>query len=1062
MPEQRLPPRKWVDSVTEIDRAELLKTVNRMPGYISAYLIDGESLKTLYYSRNIPAVLDYQEEEYKAQTRVNALDTIFKGDRAEVRKCIAQCIEADGEDVYCDFCIPCKERGYIKTLCISRIVGTIDGKPVMISCFTNFARQEVPTALPGLTDSDCKRLVDNIPAGIAVMRMRAGKLELVAANPALSTIVGVTERKIAGPTQEDFYRRVHPDDLPIAKAAIQSIFSERHGASCVYRALNEKTRKYVWLHAVAKSYDLPDGSQIAYINYTDVTAQKETETELRESRQRYQLAVRGANLTVWEYDIQNRCISCPDDGFNRAGFESVIADMPDALLDYVDEKYRAQYLLMFADINAGKRDGSCELWYRRSAHDKPRCTHMAYSTVFDSRGNPVKAYGIMQDITLQKLEAEKYNGLMQKMLRTSSSAIFTACFDLTMNRCEKNKGITSNIPAIEYPTADDFFATAVTHIVEEKAAAAFRAEINRRALLTSYFAGRPEVSQIYQRRMENGRSQWVETHVTMAQNPNTGNIEAIYCVFDRSEKMRGERLIQRLTNEEYDFIGIIDVEQRLFSIMNIKAGEPYALERLSNITEAEIVNLTVSATVAPEDRERYIHSIALDNVILRLCTEKNYTVSFTYLTPSGKRRRKQLRFCWLDDTHEEILVVRTDITAAYLHDREQMRLLQSALRSTEKANALRLECIANLGHDLRTPLNAIVGYSRLARVAKDGVLIQDHLEKIEKSANQLQSIISNMLDFSRLESGETEFLPESIETAKLFEDVADAIRDAASAKNVRVEMNDSRWRMPSIYADRASLFRILTSLLLNSIRFSAPGGRVSFSAESFSPVGDGANCRFRIIDHGSGISKEFLPYLFEPFAQEERSTDPESANVSLGLAVVKRLVEMMNGSIWAESEKGKGTTFTVLFRFSEPQKAAEPAAEDAPGSLAGKRILICEDNPLNLEITQTLLEQQGALVTCADNGEMGLKVFAASQENEYDAVLMDIRMPRMDGLTAASRIRSLNRSDAQRVPIIALTADGLDRNMDGTRSSGVNAYLEKPFSPKDLFDILADRIAHSH
>ena len=468
-------------------------------------------------------------------------------------------------------------------------------------------------------------------------------------------------------------------------------------------------------------------------------------------------------------------------------------------------------------------------------------------------------------------------------------------------------------------------------------------------------------------------------------------------------------------------------------------------------------------TIAPEDQDRYRQSIQLSNVLARLQTEKTYAFSFTYINPNGVRRRKQNRYCWLDDAHDEILVLRTDITASYQRDREHLRLLQSALNSAEKANKLRSDCISNISHDLSTPINNIVGFTRLSRSAGSREELADILEKVETSTSQLQTIVKNMLELSAIESGDTEFAPKSFDFRPFLSDVLNPVREAAAQKNVWIEADSIGWTMSQLYADRTSPQKILTALLLNAVHFSEPGGHVVFRMESFVPVADGANCRFVVRNNGRGISREFMPYLFEPFAQEERSEAEQTAVVSLNLSVVKRLVEMMGGAIWVESEEGNGTTFTLLFRLLEPatEKLENRAGNADRGMLTGKKILICEDNPLNLEITQTLLEQHGALVTCADNGAIGVQAFAASQESEYDAVLMDIRMPRMDGLTAAHTIRGLLRNDAQTVPIIAMTADLLDNNMDGLKNSGVDACLEKPFRPEELLDLLAERIEHN-
>lgn len=1040
----------------EIEKDELLDIMRKMPGYISAYLIDGDQLKVLYYSPRIIKTLGFSADEYEKLVQRDACDSIFAGDRAKILAHFKRCMQTSS-DVYSEFTIQRKRGDYVKTLVVSRIVGTMDGKPVLVSSFSNVALESEPHALPAISASDYKSMVDNIPCGIAILRMRDGDISLLAANRALCAMVGVSQKGMNGDSADELFRRVHPDDVDASRNAISVMFSKHHGAVCIYRTLNEKTHKYLWLHASGRSIDQPDGSQIAYICYTDVTVQKETEADLRRSRQRYQLAVKGADLTVWEFDIKTRRATCHDDGFARAGFPNVIEDMPYSLLDHVDEKDRAQFLLMYADIEGGKKSVSGEFWYRRSPSDKPRCARATYSTVFDNRGRPVKAYGVMQDITLQKLEAEKYDGMMQKMLRASSRSLSTVCLDLTLNRVEKD---ISSGADVAYKTADEFLAAGAKRVVEQKAAEACAAAYNRRALLTAYFSGQTERSDLYLRRGDDGKNGWAELLVSMAQNPETGNVEAVVSVFDRNEKVKKERLIQRLTNEEYDFIAMAEVENRVLRVMNIKAGEYCALQAGKSYTEADIIYDTLASSIAAEDQDRYVQCVRLSNVLEHLKAEGGYSFSFTHVSPTGERRRKQLRYFWLDDSHGEILVVRADVTAAYQRDREHLRLLQSALRSAEKASQMRNDCITNLSHDIRTPLNGIAGFTHLALQSTSQEERTDYLRKIEASASRLSKIVSDMLDFSRIESGETEFQPKYFDARTLLDDVASDVKEAADKRSIWVDIDSRDFHLKRIYADRTSLRKVLATLLLNAISFSDTGGKIELKLESFEPVGDGANCRITVRDHGSGIAASFLPYLFEPFAQEMSAEKTEIAGVSLSLAVVKRLVEMMGGAVWAESEKGKGTAFTLLFRFMEPvQTPSAPSGTSLePNCLHGKKILVCEDNPLNLEITQTMLEQRGALVTCADNGETGVEAFAASQEDEYDAVLMDIRMPRMDGLTAAHVIRSLDRSDAQTIPIIAMTADILDKHMDGLKSAGVDAWLEKPFAPDDLFQMLSQRL----
>ena len=1041
--------------MTKLNKQDLLNTVSRIPGYAAAYLVCADGMKPLCYTDNIPAVLGYTREEYAALIEKDACDTIFAGNLPEVRAHIERCLCEQG-DVYCDFHITRAKDDYLRTKCVSRVIGELDGKPVLLSCFTELSFEADPQTAPGPTDADFKRIVDNISAGIAVMRLRDGQLELVAGNPCLSAIVGVSEKSMKGPTTEHFYRRVHPDDLQVAKDAMKAVFSDRHGAVCIYRTKNEKTNKYIWLQAAAKSVLQPDGSQLAYISYTDITAQKEAESALRRSRQLYQLAVNSAHLTVWEYDLATRRATCPDGGFERAGFSSVVEDVPDSLLDYIDEKDRAQYLLMYADLKAGKPSVGCELWYKRTPSGKPRCIRLTYSTVFDNRGKPVKAYGLIQDITLQKLEEEKYQETMRTMLKAASSSLSTVCLDLTLNRREKTFDSSEAQPA---GSADDLLTAAAHVVVDKRAAAEFRAKFSRRALLKSFFSGQTEVSFRYLRLMENGERRWVETFASLTQNPHTGDVEAVLCLFDRDEKVKGERLIQRLTNKEYDFVGVIDAVKRLLRVMNIRAGETFMLPGAKFYREKDFFTKRMLAAIAAEDQERYGQSILFDKVIGHLKKEDIYEFSYACINPDGERRRKQLRYCWLDETHEEILVVRLDVTDAYQRDRERVSLLQSALRSTEKANKMRSHCITNLSHELKTPLNGIAGFTKLALQADSESILRGYLQKISSAAARMQAMVNDMLDLSRLESGNAGFSPESFDMREFIENVVAPVRAAAMEKSVWIDVDDSDWHLGSVVTDKESLQRIFSTLLINAVRFSTPGGRVEFIMESFEPVAGGANCRFLVRDRDAGISKEFLPYLFEPFSHELQE-ESDGAGAGLGLSIVKHLVELLGGAIWVESSKGKGTTFLMLFRLTDQME--EPGTLSAGagevGRLSGRRILICEGNPLYMEITQTLLEHQGAAVVCANDGETGLAAFTASGEYELDAILVDVRMSQMGGLTAVREIRSLDRSDAQTVPIIAMTTDILEIDMDRLKSSGVDACLEKPFLPDDLFAALAARM----
>src|SRR5574344_1889006 len=259
-----------------------------------------------------------------------------------------------------------------------------------------------------------------------------------------------------------------------------------------------------------------------------------------------------------------------------------------------------------------------------------------------------------------------------------------------------------------------------------------------------------------------------------------------------------------------------------------------------------------------------------------------------------------------------------------------------------------------------------------------------------------------------------------------------------------------------IRMDRLCMQKIFLNLLSNAVKFTPEGGTIEFRIQRLFPQVDGANCVLTVRDNGIGISKEFLPRVFDAFAQEQAPESENAQGTGLGLAIAKRLVNLMGGKIKVEREKGKGTLFSV-YLYIDPVRDYSPAPEingKGAASLQGKNVLLVEDHPLNTELAKTLLEQKGMNVRTAGNGKEAVARFSESAPDFFDAILMDIRMPVMDGLTAARRIRELERSDAQSVPIIAMTANAFDDDIRHCIEAGMNFHIANPINPEELFERL--------
>ena len=460
--------------------------------------------------------------------------------------------------------------------------------------------------------------------------------------------------------------------------------------------------------------------------------------------------------------------------------------------------------------------------------------------------------------------------------------------------------------------------------------------------------------------------------------------------------------------------------------------------------------------VAPEELNSFLTSIRLENLTARLDENGSYLLACTTCGSTGLHR-KQARYSWLDEAHEKILLIQTDVTQLYEQEQAHMHEVETALLEAEKANEAKSSFMSSISHDMRTPLNGIIGFTDLALKTDSAAAVRDYLEKIRISGGLLLDLINDTLTLSKIDSGKLAIDCKTEDIFKLINVIAVPIRAAAEAKGVLFVLDVSGVECRWVRADRKNIQKIFLNLLGNAVKFTPAGGTVQYVIREVQNDGGEPNIFVTVRDDGIGIGDKFLPHIYEPFAQE-RAGQPGSQGTGLGLAIVKRLITLMGGTIKVKSQRGRGTEFTVSLRL-EPAAAPDKHGGEAQtrGSrtdLSGARLLLCEDNDLNMEIARTLLESAGAVVVCAVNGREGLDKFAASRLYGFSAILMDVRMPVMNGLEAAAAIRALPRIDAPTVPIIAMSADAYDEDIRKCLAAGMNAHVAKPVNPKQLLETI--------
>lgn len=395
-------------------------------------------------------------------------------------------------------------------------------------------------------------------------------------------------------------------------------------------------------------------------------------------------------------------------------------------------------------------------------------------------------------------------------------------------------------------------------------------------------------------------------------------------------------------------------------------------------------------------------------------------------------------------------------------EQKHKELLEEALGAARQASVAKKVFLQNMSHDIRTPMNAVLGFTNLAIQAGDDTeKIQDYLSKIQISGNHLLGIVNEVLEISRIESGQTKLDETVCNIADIVNETDVIIR--AQALEKKQEFTIDIWQVQDmyVYCDKLRAKEILVNLLGNAVKYTQTGGRISLRIIQQPCEQEGyGNYEIHVKDNGCGMSQEFLQKIFVPFERQANSTISGIQGTGLGMTIIKGFVDAMNGTIDIISEENKGTEVIVRLRHKlaeapQTEDTQEPAAYPKE-FFAGKRILLVEDNSLNREIAIAILEEAGLKVDSAENGAIAVEKVANSRSGYYDAVLMDIQMPIMDGHTATRQIRALKNQSLARIPIIAVSANAFDEDMEASYEAGMNGHLAKPIIVSELFETLGD------
>lgn len=422
---------------------------------------------------------------------------------------------------------------------------------------------------------------------------------------------------------------------------------------------------------------------------------------------------------------------------------------------------------------------------------------------------------------------------------------------------------------------------------------------------------------------------------------------------------------------------------------------------------------------------------------------------------------KVVKFALTDD-YQTFILAFEDTRFEKQKEMDYIYKLRDALRVANVAVDIKSVFLSNIASEIRTPMNSVMGMIQIARKnSDDKEKVAECLDKVEESTQTLLSLMSDILEMSKLETGKYLLLNEEFSMNALVKAVKENMQEKAWKSRIDFNIDTTLLDYDKFIGDGNKLAQVVTNLIDNAIKNTPANGTVDFLVNVTQVMGDNVGIRFEVIDTGVGLSENEIQALFNPL---NKPIVESGKSVGLGIAIAKNIIHMMNGDIRIESKKGKGTTATVdiLLKVAEtkeePKKRPRKVPINTPKDLKGKRVLIVEDNPINLEVAVEILKSKGLIIETAINGKEAVEQFEASDEGYFDAIIMDIQMPIMNGYEASKAIRMSYHPDGKKIPIIATTAMTFDEDIAKAKLSGMNAHLAKPVDFNRLCSVISDFI----
>lgn len=590
-------------------------------------------------------------------------------------------------------------------------------------------------------------------------------------------------------------------------------------------------------------------------------------------------------------------------------------------------------------------------------------------------------------------------------------------------------------------------------LVREKDKETILSILNPQFLKGSFLTGNRQINYNYLVATENNGLRWHGGRLTLYEELDSNELMAYLYVADVDSNYKDKLALSAAMWNMMDFIGCIDVVKKSVRVIRRHNSMLDISDRTMFDYQADL-DAFIDSFVVDEDKVMVHKMMQLDNVINTAERFGEFTCSFRLVDPATDRIcYKKLSISYLiPEDKSTLMIVQRDLTEVYEESRKQQIALTQALSQAEEAVKVKNGFMSHMSHEIRTPLNTVVGLTELAKSRLDDRdYMQYCLEKIDASSKFLLDMINDILDINNLENDNIQLRAEPVLFAPFIKGIIERNRAHAYNKKINFQIEVDASIAECLVFDEARVRQVFDSMLSNAVKFTPRFGTVKLVTRLVEERMGIQGLEIIVSDTGVGIDDKFKSKVFEPFAQEHVGNTTVYGGAGLGLAICHKIVRDMGGTIDFVSEKGQGSKFRVYVELPV-ENAPDSAGDVQPEyNFTGHRVLLAEDNEINCEITKEILQRRGISVDIAGNGKEAVSQYMSNAPGTYDLILMDVRMPYMDGLTATKMIRTSGKSDCKAIPIFALTANAFDDDIRKSIEAGMNAHLTKPIDVQVLY-----------